>query len=93
MGEASGPQIGYRIPIIAAKRCPVCGVIGTYDVSSYKMPQHWIRLRAFGVDEIVCSMDCVTQIRIHQEMLQKQLDETRKIPLLPPDVVLSGTDS
>ena len=77
-----------RIPLLAAKQCPVCGQAGAYDVSEHKGPVGWIHLMAFGVNEWVCSQDCVAQIRVHQDALQKQLDESRKEPILPPDVVI-----
>lgn len=77
-----------RIPLLAAKQCPVCSNVSAYDISEGKGPSGWIHLMAFGVDEWVCSEDCVAQIRVHQTALQKQLDESRKEPLLPPDVII-----
>jgi hypothetical protein len=49
-------------------------------------PVGWIHLRCYGVDEYVCSMDCVAQIRKWSEAREKALAENRLT--LPPDVVI-----
>lgn len=73
-----------RIPLLGVKICPVCGNQAVYDLSETEIPLNWIRLKAFGVDEIVCSQSCITQIYKHQTELQKQL-ETNRVTL-PEDV-------
>jgi len=81
-------RVNIRVPLLVAKECPVCQQVGVYNMSDAKGPPGWIHLMAFGVNEWVCSDDCVAQIYRHQTALQKQLDESRKEPLFPPDVVI-----
>jgi len=78
----------FRVPLLAVRVCPVCGRQGVYDPRELGAPAGWIHVMAFGVDERVCSQDCVGQVYKHQAARKKALDESRKEPLLPPDVVI-----
>ena len=76
----------HNVWLAGVKQCPVCGAIGTFNAAEGKAPPLWIHLQAFGVDEVVCSEDCVTQRRKRHEALLKQLEQNKLT--LPPDVVI-----
>lgn len=76
----------HNLWLAGVKKCPVCGAIGTFNAADGKAPPLWIYLQAFGVDQVVCSEDCVAQIRKRYEARQEQLKRNRFT--LPPDVVI-----
>lgn len=77
-----------KLWIAGLRICPVCKQRGAYNSQDSDAPLGWIHLQAFGVDSYLCSTDCVTAIRRKYEKRKKMLDESRKEPLLPPDVVI-----
>ena len=78
----------FGVPLIAVKQCPICGNIKTYDPREHKSPVGWIHLMALGVDDTFCSNDCYNAaLRVGRERT-KAFEESRKEPLLPPDVVI-----
>lgn len=84
----------FHVPLIGVKQCPVCGKVGTYDAEQYHAPIGWIHLRAWGVDVIVCSSDCMGVIHKRQMARIDALEQSRKEePLLPPDVQIKGDGS
>ena len=92
MGEEQrGSRVGigrvvFRLPLLAAKECPVCHARATYDPRESKAPAGWIHFQGFGADEIVCSEACVSQIIAHQKKWLQHMKESRL--QLPEEVVL-----
>ncbi len=67
-----------RIPLLAVRRCPVCGTIGTYDARESNAPHGWIHIAYGGADEYVCTTSCMEQLIAFQNLRKKALNVSKE---------------
>jgi len=80
--------IAIKIPLVAAKVCPICGRTQAYDPTETDAPMGWIKLSIYGFDGFVCSWDCAGVATQRGKARRELFDRQRKEPLLPPDFVI-----
>lgn len=88
MGRSRSGQVMFRIPIIAAKKCPICFISRAFDPRESNAPIGWVHIVYRGVDNYVCSETCQNEVIRRQDAWIERLEKSREDPPLPPDVII-----